>query len=54
MLDGVDSAKILGVTISSDLSWSTHVDNIIQKGKSTALALYELSDEITNAIDKNK
>ena len=28
--DRVESAKIMGVTISSDLTWSTHVDNIVK------------------------
>ena len=31
VLDRVEGAKILGVAISSDLTWSTHVDNIISK-----------------------
>ena len=34
MLDSVSSAKYLKVTISDDLSWSTHIDNINQECKS--------------------
>ena len=40
VLDRVESAKILGVTISSDLTWSTHVDNIISKASKRLYIMY--------------
>ena len=27
----VDSAKLLGVTMSSSLTWNTHIDEVIKK-----------------------
>ena len=35
MLDSVSSAKYLGITISVDLSWSTHIDNITKSANQT-------------------
>ena len=35
LLHSVSSAKNLGVTISDDLSWSTHIDNIIKSANQT-------------------
>ena len=35
MLDGVSSAKYLGITISDDLSWSIHIDNITKSANQT-------------------
>jgi hypothetical protein len=47
MMDGIeiqriDSAKILGVTISSDLTWNNHVDNIVSKASKRLYMLYQL------------
>lgn len=36
VLEAVDSAKYLGVTISKDLQWKTHIDNITAKAPRTA------------------
>ena len=30
-LELVDSAKLIGITITSDLSWNTHVNDVIKK-----------------------
>ena len=39
-IDNVQHAKLLGVTISSDLTWNKHVENIVAKaGK---IMLYQL------------
>ena len=42
VLDRVESAKILGLTISIDLTWCTHVDNIISKASKRLYMLYQL------------
>ena len=34
-LESVDSAKYLGVTISNDLTWNKHIDNITNKANQT-------------------
>ena len=35
VLDNVDNIKYLGVTITNDLKWSTHVSNICAKANRT-------------------
>ena len=35
VLEAVSSAKYLGVTLSDDLSWNTHIDNITKKASQT-------------------
>ena len=35
ILERVPSAKYLGITISEDLRWNTHINNICKKGNST-------------------
>ncbi len=33
LIERVQESKVLGVTISSDLTWTVHVDNITKKGR---------------------
>ena len=39
----VDSYKLLGVYISSDLSWNIHIDYIVKKGSKRLYALRVLA-----------
>ena len=41
-IDNVQYAKRLGVTISSDLTWNKHVENIIPKAGKRVYMLYQL------------
>ena len=41
-IDDVQYAKLLGVTISSDLTWNKHVDNIVAKAGKRVYMLYQL------------
>ena len=47
LLDGnvvkrVDHVKLLGFTLSHDLTWNLHVDNIVQKAGKRVYMLYQL------------
>ena len=41
-IDNVQYAKLLGVTISSDLTWNKHVENIVAKAGKRVYMLYQL------------
>ena len=42
VLESVEHAKILGVTIANNLTWSKHVDNIVSKARKRVYMLYQL------------
>ena len=52
-LEAVDSVKYLGVTISEDLQWKTHIDNITAKASRTVrflrCNLYNCTKEVHEA-----
>ena len=41
-IDYEQHAKLLGVTISSDLTWNKHVENIVAKAGKRVYMLYQL------------
>ena len=41
-IDNVQYAKLIGVTISSDLTWNKHVENIVAKAGKRVYMLYQL------------
>ena len=41
-IERTDSAKILGVTISADLTWNAHVNNTVSKASKRLYMLYQL------------
>ena len=41
-VEQVDHAKLLGVTISHDLSWNKHVENIVKKAGKRLYMMYQL------------
>ena len=42
LLERVEHAKMLGATISNNLNWSKHVDNIVSKARTCVYMLYQL------------
>ena len=42
VLERVEHAKMLGVTISNNLTWSKHIDNIVSKAGKRVYMLYQL------------
>ena len=50
-IERVTQAKILGVTISSDLSWNAHVDEIVAKARKVVYVIYQLKRDGINQID---
>ena len=41
-LERVTHAKVLGVTLSADLSWNAHVDTIVSKARKRVFTIYQL------------
>ena len=42
VVDRVDHVKLLGITLSNDLIWKRHVDNIVKKAGKRMYMLYHL------------
>ena len=51
VLERVEHAKTLGVTISNNLTWSKHVDNIVSKAGKRVYMLYQLKGAGTSQND---
>ena len=41
-IERVTHAKVLGVTLSADLSWNAHVDTIVSKARTRVFTFYQL------------
>ena len=51
VLERVEHAKMLGVTISNNLTWSKHVDNIVSKAGMRVYMLYQLKRAGISQLD---
>ena len=51
VLERVEHAKMLGVTISNNLTWSKHVDNIVSKAGKRVYMLYQLKRAGISELD---
>ena len=41
-IERVSQVKVIGVTLSSDLSWNSHVDGIVSKARKRVFLIYQL------------
>ena len=41
-IERVSQVKVLGLTLSSDLSWNSHVDGIVSKARKRVFLIYQL------------
>ena len=51
VLERVEHAKMLGVTISNNLTWSKHVDNSVSKAGKRVYMLYQLKRAGISQLD---
>ena len=51
VLERVEHGKMLGVTISNNLTWSKHVDNIVSKAGKLVYMLYQLKRAGISQLD---
>ena len=41
-IERVSQVKVIGVTLSSDLSWNSHVDGIVSRARKRVFLIYQL------------
>ena len=51
VVERVDHVKLLGITLSNDLTWKRHVDNIVKKAGKRIYMLYQLKRAGVNQTD---
>ena len=51
VVERVDHVKLLGITLSNDLTWKRHVDNIVKKAGKRIYILYQLKRAGVNQAD---
>ena len=51
VVERVDHVKLLGITVSNDLTWKRHVDNIVKKAGKRIYMLYQLKRAGVNQAD---
>ena len=51
VVERVDHVKLLGITLSNDLTWKRHVDNIMKKAGKRIYMLYQLKRAGVNQAD---
>ena len=51
VVERVDHVALLGITLSNDLTWKRHVDNIVKKAGKIIYMLYQLKRAGVNQAD---
>ena len=51
VVERVDHVKLLGITLSNDLTWKRHVDNIVKKAGKKMYMLYQVKRADVNQAD---